>query len=92
MNIPQDLPQIDDDAVGDKQEREAAWEKRATVLAQHHPQFGSLGSPLQSEFDVTEWGGQSRSSSRSRAGDVKEDVCGCRYIYLRFGPLANLFL
>ncbi|KAJ6006739.1 hypothetical protein N7451_004683 [Penicillium sp. IBT 35674x] len=69
-----DLPQIDDDAVSDKQEREAAWEKRATVLAQHHPQFGSVGSPLQSEFDVSEWGGQSRSSSRSRAGDVQDDT------------------
>lgn len=77
VNIPQDLPQIDDNAVGDKQEREAAWEKRATVLAQHHP----VGSPLQSEFDVSEWGGQSRSSSRSRAGDVQDDVGGCSYIY-----------
>ncbi|KAJ5630405.1 uncharacterized protein N7484_010505 [Penicillium longicatenatum] len=74
VNIPQDLPQIDDDAGGDKQEREAAWEKRATVLAQHHPQFGGVGSPLQSEFDASEWGGQSRSSSRSRAGELQDDT------------------
>ncbi|KAJ5936622.1 hypothetical protein N7466_003072 [Penicillium verhagenii] len=75
VNIPQDLPQIADDVGGDKQEREAAWEKRATVLAQHHPQFGGLGSPLQSEMDLSgQWGGRSRSSSRSRAGELQDDT------------------
>ena len=82
VNIPQGLPQIADDENGDKQEREAAWEKRATVLAQHHPQFGlGLGSPLASEYDVSggRSRGNSRSSSRSRVGDAEDDVgllCG----------------
>ncbi|KAJ5641426.1 hypothetical protein N7490_005426 [Penicillium lividum] len=71
VNLPEDLPQIADDAL-DKEEREALWEKRATVLARHRP---ALGSPLQSEFDFSgEWGGQSRSSSRSRAGELQDDA------------------
>ncbi|KAJ5097732.1 hypothetical protein N7456_008453 [Penicillium angulare] len=80
-NIPLDLPQIEDDEGGDKQEREALWEKRATVLATHHPKFGQgLGSPLASEFDVSGGGfeqrsrGNSRSSSHSRVGDSQDDV------------------
>ncbi|KAJ6086718.1 hypothetical protein N7467_005632, partial [Penicillium canescens] len=45
-NIPADLPQILDDGGASKQEREAQWEKRATVLVQRNPQFGTSGSEL----------------------------------------------
>ncbi|OQD88639.1 hypothetical protein PENANT_c003G06740 [Penicillium antarcticum] len=45
-NIPADLPQILDDGGASKQEREAQWEKRATVLVQRNPQFGRSGSEL----------------------------------------------
>lgn len=77
-NIPEGLPQIEDERGVDKQEREAQWEKRATVLVQRNPHFGqSLSSPPQSEGDLTlPVGGQgrSRSSSRSRVGDQQDDV------------------
>ncbi|OGE50960.1 hypothetical protein PENARI_c015G04767 [Penicillium arizonense] len=45
-NIPADLPQILDDGGASKQEREAQWEKRATVLVQRNPHFGTSGSEL----------------------------------------------
>lgn len=76
-NIPADLPQIVDDGGFDKQEREAQWEKRATVLVQQNPRLGQLSSPRQSERDLhLPAGGQSwpRSSSRSQLADVQEDV------------------
>ncbi|KAJ5157797.1 uncharacterized protein N7482_008897 [Penicillium canariense] len=76
-NIPEGLPQIADEEGVDKQEREAQWEKRATVLVQKNPHFGqSLSSPLLSDGDLSLPGGQgrSRSSSRSRVGDPQDDV------------------
>ncbi|KAJ5591889.1 uncharacterized protein N7459_002258 [Penicillium hispanicum] len=78
-NIPADLPQILDEQGGDKQEREAQWEKRATVLVQHNAQIGSpgLSSPLQPEADWSlhvEQEPRSRSSSHSRVGDLREDT------------------
>jgi hypothetical protein len=45
-NIPADLPQINDDQAASQQEREAQWEKRATVLVQGNPQFAISGSSL----------------------------------------------
>lgn len=77
QNIPDDLPQIEDNKSGDKQEREAQWEKRATVLAQHTPQFGNspLSSPRLSEVDVSQPGGFQKSHSRSSSvGDERDDV------------------
>ncbi|KAJ6015326.1 hypothetical protein N7540_009917 [Penicillium herquei] len=81
VNIPQDLPQIEDDESGDTQEREAQWEKRATVLVQRNPQFGlGLGSPLASEFDFSgihsgqQSRAHSRSSSQSHVGDAQDDI------------------
>ncbi|KAJ5698638.1 hypothetical protein N7462_000643 [Penicillium macrosclerotiorum] len=81
VNIPDNLPQIEDDQNFDKQEREAQWEKRATVLIQQNPNLGhsgaSLSSPLQSQGDIALQVGQdgrSRSSSRSYAEDLKDDV------------------
>ncbi|KAJ5237966.1 hypothetical protein N7489_008057 [Penicillium chrysogenum] len=66
-NIPADLPQIDDDHGASKQEREALWEKRATVLVQQNPQFAHSGLGLEQA--------RSRSSSQSRVGvDPNEDI------------------
>lgn len=76
MNLPADLPQIDEDGGVDKQEQEAQWEKRATVLVQGNPQFSQLSSPRQSEGDLTLPGREktwSRSSSRSQLVDSKDD-------------------
>lgn len=66
-----------DDGGVDKQEREAQWEKRATVLVQQNPRFGQLSSPRQSEGDLSlpaAEKGWSRSSSRNQLADVQEDV------------------
>jgi hypothetical protein len=86
-NIPADLPQIDDDHGASKQEREALWEKRATVLVQQNPQFAHSGASLpgrQGEGEATLGLGlgleqaRSRSSSQSRVGvDPNEDVGDC---------------
>ncbi|CDM33040.1 hypothetical protein DTO013E5_5760 [Penicillium roqueforti] len=84
-NIPADLPQIEEDRGASKQEREALWEKRATVLVQHNPQFAHSGSSLpvrQGEGEASlglglGQGGQvgSRSSSQSRVGvDPNQDI------------------
>ena len=79
-NIPADLPQIADDLGADKQDSEAQWEKRATVLVQHSSQqFGRPGSssPRLSDGDLSlQVGetGRSRSSSRSQAVDEQDDV------------------
>lgn len=78
-NVPADLPQIVDDGGVDKQEREAQWEKRATVLVQRNPQFGQLSSsPRLSEGDLSLLGGEQTrsSSSRSQLADLQEDVSG----------------
>ncbi|KAJ5371805.1 Tetratricopeptide-like helical [Penicillium concentricum] len=82
-NIPADLPQIDDDHSASKQEREALWEKRATVLVQQNPQFAQSGSslPRQGEGEASLGLGlgleqaRPRSSSQSRVGmDPNEDI------------------
>ncbi|KAJ5153800.1 Tetratricopeptide-like helical [Penicillium coprophilum] len=82
-NLPADLPQIDDDHSASNQEREALWEKRATVLVQRNPQFAQSGSslPRQGEGEASLGLGlgleqpRSRSSSQSRVGiDPNEDI------------------
>lgn len=70
-NIPADLPQILDEQ-GDREAREEAWERRATVLVQQNPQFGQL-SPRSSEADLGSEKGMSRSSSQGNMG-VQDDV------------------
>lgn len=60
-HIPADLPQVDD-GLGDAQDREAQWEKRATVLVQN-PKFGGGLSPSSSFY-----GDQSGSSFGSSFG------------------------
>ncbi|KAJ5085291.1 hypothetical protein N7532_010062 [Penicillium argentinense] len=73
-NLPQNLPQIEDDQEVDEQQREAQWEKRATVLVQQNPQFGHT-SPRQSEADLSLRPGQMpRSRSSSSVGDVQDDI------------------
>ncbi|KAJ5475259.1 hypothetical protein N7539_008325 [Penicillium diatomitis] len=77
-NIPEGLPQIKDDQAVDKQEREAQWEKRATVLVQNNPHFGQIhASPVYSQGDLVvpdAGSSRSRSSSQSRVGDHQDDV------------------
>jgi hypothetical protein len=81
-NIPEGLPQIEDEQGVDKQEREAQWEKRATVLVQRNPHFGQSPPPSVGDLSLPGGGqGRSRSSSHSRLGDQQDDVswqCGRR--------------
>lgn len=75
MHVPVDLPQIDDGA----QDREAQWEKRATVLVRN-PQFGAGSSPGlsgcgQGSLASNGSRGRSRSSSRGPIDDANGDVC-----------------
>ncbi|EFE41504.1 conserved hypothetical protein [Trichophyton verrucosum HKI 0517] len=63
VNIPDNLPEVGD--TGDEQEREAQWEKRATILVQggsHSP--ASLG---------VQKGNRSRSSSVGKVNDPEGD-------------------
>lgn len=76
-HIPADLPQVDD-GPGDAQDREAQWEKRATVLVQNPKFMGGL-SPSSSFYGDQSGsslgsGTRSRSSSRG-AVDSTGDVC-----------------
>lgn len=72
VNLPADLPHIDDGQGSSRQEREALWEKRATVLVQHNPQFGSPG---EGTLGVEQ--ARPRSSSQSHVvSDANTDV-GC---------------
>ncbi|CAG7922697.1 unnamed protein product [Penicillium olsonii] len=78
-NLPADLPQIEDDQGASKQEREAQWEKRATVLVQQNPQFGHSGSSGAGQGEELVGLGveqvRSRSSSQSRVvSDPDTDV------------------
>ncbi|KAL3478977.1 hypothetical protein BJX99DRAFT_94449 [Aspergillus californicus] len=75
VNIPTDLPQIVSDTKNE-QDREAQWEKRATVLAQRNTQFGSPGHSPAPSMSLGSEGvrPRSRSSSRSRINDPQEDV------------------
>lgn len=66
VNLPSTLPSVDDGS-GDAQEREAQWEKRATVLAQSQLNLGP-SSPLHPPQQ------RSRSPSVGRVGDVQGDV------------------
>ncbi|KAL4786639.1 hypothetical protein BJX76DRAFT_96516 [Aspergillus varians] len=72
VNIPPDLPQIALNT-GDEQEREAQWEKRATVLAQRSPQYGS---PSLSPGPSIGLGSETvrPQSSHSRINDPEGDV------------------
>jgi len=72
VNIPEDLPQIEDEHGGDEKDREAAWEKRATVLVQKNPQFAQSSS-ARSQTDLRP-GQIPRSRSSSSVGDQQDDV------------------
>ncbi|QRD87648.1 hypothetical protein F9C07_633 [Aspergillus flavus] len=72
-NIPSNLPQINNEK-GDEQEREAQWEKRATVLIQRNPNLGSPLSPTSPGFGRNSIETRSRSSSRSGLSDPQGDV------------------
>lgn len=85
VNLPADLPQIEDDQATSKQEREAQWEKRATVLVQRNPRFGYSGSSLPGQVDEPVGLGveqaRSRSSSQSRVVSDPDTDVGCAYLY-----------
>lgn len=103
-HIPADLPHVDD-GLGDAQDREAQWEKRATVLVQN-PNFGGGLSPSSSfhgDQSGSSFGSGTRSRSSSRgAVDSTGDVCaairmfdclvvnGCRLIFKRRFVFTNL--
>ncbi|RMJ26543.1 hypothetical protein PHISP_02590 [Aspergillus sp. HF37] len=76
-NVPADLPQINNDSAVDEQDREAQWEKRATLLVQRNPRFGasnlSSGCTTSSIVDADGRPG-SRSSSPGRVNDPEGDV------------------
>lgn len=86
-NIPQDLPQIEDDDEqgGDEKDREAQWEKRATVLVQKNPHFAQSATTNRSQGDLRP-GSMPRSRSSSSVGDQQDDVswfcCGGRNLQL----------
>jgi TPR repeat protein len=81
VNIPADLPTITDpySESGDKQEKEAKWEERATILARENvhsrPPTAEMSQMSVSSADA---GSHQRSHSRSRSirsiGDVESDV------------------
>ncbi|KAL1952542.1 hypothetical protein VTO42DRAFT_4826 [Malbranchea cinnamomea] len=66
VNLPSTLPSVDD-STGDAQEREAQWEKRATVLAQSQINLGP-SSPLHPPQQ------RSRSPSVVRVSDAEGDI------------------
>lgn len=72
VNLPADLPHIDDGQGSSRQEREALWEKRATVLVQHNPQLGSSG---EGTLGVEQ--ARSRSSSQSHVVSDPDTDVGC---------------
>ena len=74
MNIPQDLPQIEDEQGGDEKDREAQWEKRATVLVQKNPQFAQSSSGRSRSQTDLRPGQMPRSRSSSSVGDQQDDV------------------
>lgn len=65
VNIPDNLPEVGDTV--DEEEREAQWEKRATILVQggSHSSAPSLG---------VQQGNRSRSSSVGKVNDPEGDV------------------
>ncbi|RAL09790.1 tetratricopeptide repeat protein [Aspergillus homomorphus CBS 101889] len=75
VNVPADLPRITTDK-GDAQDREAEWERRATVLVQRNPQFAACLSPTTTStgFGLDGAASRSRSSSQSRINDPEGDV------------------
>ena len=94
-NIPADLPQILDDGGASKQEREAQWEKRATVLVQRNPQFGTSGSELAGSgswsedgeegslglgLGIDKTGARSRGSSQSRISVGPSEDVSCAWV------------
>lgn len=75
-HIPAELPQIDDNGKGDAQDKEAQWEKRATVLVQNPP-LGSPGLSPNSPYGCEQGAPtRARSSSRGVVADRDGDVCG----------------
>lgn len=79
VNIPSDLPQINHHE-GDEQDREAQWEKRATLLVQQ-TQFGARGPSPSASLGSLDSGVRphSRGSSPGRVNDPEGDVSVQRF-------------
>jgi hypothetical protein len=84
VNIPSDLPSINDGSdENDGEEKEAKWEKRATLLAKGNPQGGvTILGPETAGLDENRVsvgdGRRSRSRSASvsdKKGDVSNEEC-----------------
>jgi hypothetical protein len=78
VNIPADLPQIENDTGGDEQDRQAQWENRATRLVQGNPRLGA--SPDRTRPSTSTSGsylqaGGGRSRSNSGVSEPQADVC-----------------
>ncbi|OOF96397.1 hypothetical protein ASPCADRAFT_206592 [Aspergillus carbonarius ITEM 5010] len=75
VNVPSDLPQINCDR-DDEQDREAQWERRATVLVQRTPQLGAscLSPTSPTGFGLDGAPSRSRSSSQSGINGPGEDI------------------
>lgn len=99
LNVPSDLPLIRDDGGED---REAQWEKRATLLVQGNTNL-NLGSGRSSCLDLNQEDGaggygsgngreRSQSQSPGRVNAPEGDVCSpCQTIYL-FGLMLTRWL
>ncbi|RJE25710.1 hypothetical protein PHISCL_01973 [Aspergillus sclerotialis] len=75
VNIPADLPQIVSTDGGDEQDKEAQWEKRATLLVSQNPQFGGHGlSPRASVTSFDSGRPGSRGESPGRVSDPQGDI------------------
>jgi len=73
VNLPSDLPSIDDayHDSGDRQDKEARWEERATILASKSPIIGSL--PPTSDMESLNIGAPPSPRPRS-VNDPESDV------------------
>ena len=79
VNIPADLPTITDpySQAGDKQEKEAKWEERATILARENAHsLPPTAGMSQMSISPAEAGSHQRSHSRSRSIRSISDIEG----------------
>lgn len=77
VNLPTDLPAIHDaySAKGDKQEQEAQWEERATILAQENPSASGLVEKMdQTNLSSSKDDEEARSGRPRSVSDATGDV------------------
>lgn len=77
VNLPSDLPAIDDaySGAGDRQEKEAKWEERATMLAKKSPIIPAQQQSLTGGMDNLNLDTEGESRGRSRSiNDPDSDI------------------